>query len=483
MQKRLEEAILQLPEVKRVFARTGTAEVTTDVMPPDMSDTYIIVKPKSQWPNPDKSRGALISDLRETVEAVPGNNYEISQPIQLRFNELLAGVRADLAVMVYGDSFEQLVRLARQIEPLVSSVPGAIDVRMEQVTGLELLSIKPDRHALYRYGLDVADVQKVVRTAFGGTEAGEVFKGDRRFPIVVRLPEALRRDPGAIGRLLIPLPSREQMRPGLIQAAQAEGHSVDVIHYVPLSEVATIRQVIGPSQISRENISRRVYVSANVEGRDLASVVNDIQTRVRNEIDLPPGYWIDYGGSFEQLVSATQRLQIVVPAALLIIFVLLMTAFGSARDALLVFTGVPMALTGGIAMLYLRGMPLSISASVGFIALSGVAVLNGLVMLSFIRRRREDGLGLNEAIVDGALTRLRPVLMTALVASLGFVPMALNTGTGAEVQRPLATVVIGGIISSTILTLLVLPALYRLAHRDRPLEAEEKLSFGAVQDR
>jgi heavy metal efflux system protein len=483
MQKRLERTIMQLPEVERVFARTGTAEVATDAMPPNVSDTYVIVKPHSQWPNPDKPRNTLINDLREAVENVPGNNYEFSQPIQLRTNELIAGVRADLAVEVYGDDFEQLVALAQQIESLVRDVPGATDVRMEQVTGLPLLSVEPDRQALYRYGLNVADVQETVRTALGGVEAGQVFEGDRRFPLVVRLPEDLRTDPAALERLLIPLPTGGDETGEFIQAAQAYGHSVDRMEYVPLSEVATIRQITGPNQISRENISRRVYVSANVEGRDLASVVNDIQARVRNQIDVPPGYWIDYGGSFENLLSATQRLQIVVPAALLIIFVLLMTAFGSARDAALVFTGVPMALTGGVAALYLRDIPLSISAGVGFIALSGVAVLNGLVMLSFIRERRKDGLALEPAIIDGALTRLRPVLMTALVASLGFVPMALNTGTGAEVQRPLATVVIGGIISSTSLTLLVLPALYRLAYRDKPLEAEDKLTFAEENKR
>jgi cobalt-zinc-cadmium resistance protein CzcA len=483
MQGQLEKTIKTFPEVERVFSKIGTPEVAIDPMPPSVADTFIIMKPRDQWPHPAKPRETLVTELREAVEAVPGNNYEFTQPIQMRFNELIAGVRADVAVEVYGDDFDQLVTLGEQIEAVVNEVPGAADVRMEQVTGLTLLSIEPDLQSLYRYGFDLADVQQMVRTALGGREAGQIFEGDRRFPLVVRLAEHLRTDPAAIARLPVPLPTHDQTSGQLVKAAQMHGHSVDRVDYVPLREVAQVREVLGPSQISRENGKRRVFVSANVVGRDLASVVNDIQTRIRNEIDVPPGYWIDYGGTFEQLVSATQRLQIVIPAALLIIFVLLMTAFGSACEALLVFTGVPMALTGGIAALYVRGMPLSISAGVGFIALSGVAALNGLVMLSFIRKRRQDGLGVNEAIVDGALTRLRPVLMTALVASLGFVPMALNSGTGAEVQRPLATVVIGGIISSTILTLLVLPALYRLAHRDKPLEAEDKLSFGAVQDR
>ena len=476
MQMRLEAVIDEVPEVERVFSKIGTPDVATDPMPPSVADTFIIVKPRSEWPNPGKPREALIEDLRKVVEDVPGNKYEFTQPIQMRFNELIAGVRADLAVEIYGDDFDRLVALAKQVEAVVREVAGAVDVRMEQVTGLPMLSVEPDREVLYRYGLNVADVQQVVRTAMGGREAGRIFEGDRRFPLVVRLPEALRTDPGAIEHLPVSLPESAGGTDGLIRTTGAAGQHVE---FIPLGEVATVRMIIGPSQISRENGKRRVYVSANVAGRDLASVVDDIQARIGDQIKLPPGYWIDYGGSFEQLISASQRLQIVVPAALLVIFVLLMTAFGSARDAALVFTGVPMALTGGVAALWLRDLPLSISAVVGFIALSGVAVLNGLVMLSFIRERRKDGVGLEAAIVDGALTRLRPVLMTALVASLGFVPMALNVGTGAEVQRPLATVVIGGIISSTLLTLLVLPALYRLAHRDRPLRAEDELTFDA----
>ncbi len=474
MQIRLEAVIADIPEVERVFSKIGTPDIATDPMAPSVADTFIIIRPRSEWPNPDQPREAMIADLREVVEQVPGNKYEFTQPIEMRFNELIAGVRADLAVEVYGDDFDQLVDLGEQVATLVREVPGAVDVRMEQVTGLPMLSVEPDLQALYRYGLNVADVQQVVRTAMGGRQAGRIFEGDRRFPLVVRLPEALRTDPGAIERLPIPLPETAGETGGLIRTASTANNHIES---VPLGEVADVNTIIGPNQISRENGKRRIYVSANVAGSDLSSLVADIQQQVRTGIELPAGYWIDYGGSFEQLISATQRLQIVVPAALLVIFVLLMTAFGSARDAALVFTGVPMALTGGVAALWLRGIPLSISAGVGFIALSGVAVLNGLVMLSFIRERRQDGLDLETAIMDGALTRLRPVLMTALVASLGFVPMALNVGTGAEVQRPLATVVIGGIISSTLLTLLVLPALYRLAHRDRPLQVADDAAF------
>ena len=335
---------------------------------------------------------------------------------------------------------------------------------MEQVSGLQMLSVIPNRELLHRYGLSVADVQNNLQIAFGGRVASMVFEGDRRFPLVVRLPEDLRQDPNVIRHLPIPLPTRTQRHAYSLESAVSAMDDGE-INYIPLGEVATVQQVSGASQISRENGKRRVYVSANVRGRDLGTFVEELQLSIRRNVELPVGYWIDYGGSFEQLISASQRLKVVVPIALLLIFALLLGAFGSFREAMLVFSGVPLALTGGVLALWLRDIPLSISAGVGFIALSGVAVLNGLVMLSFIGERRREGLALDVAIVDGALTRLRPVLMTALVASLGFVPMAFNTGVGAEVQRPLATVVIGGIISSTSLTLLVLPALYRLTHR------------------
>ncbi len=471
MQTELEETIQAFPEVDRVFSKIGTPEVATDPMPPSVADTFVIMKPRGQWPNPDKSKDKLVAEVRAAVENVPGNNYEFTQPIQMRFNELISGVRAEVAVKIYGDEFAQLIELGETIEGITSQVPGAADVRTEQATGLPLLSIEPNRQALYRYGLDIASLQNTVQIALGGREAGQIFEGDRRFPLVVRLPENMRTDVDTIRRLPIPLPQDGQA--GGMQIA-AFGHA-EAANYIPLSEVARVRNVIGPNQITRENGKRFLVVTANVRGSDIASFVEDLQARIRQQVQLPAGYWLDYGGTFESLISATQRLQIVVPVALAIIFALLISAFGNVRDALIVFTGVPLALTGGIAALWLRGIPLSISAGVGFIALSGVAVLNGLVMLSFIRERGADGLALNEAIIDGALTRLRPVLMTALVASLGFVPMAFNAGTGAEVQRPLATVVIGGIISSTILTLLVLPALYRLAHHGRPLKAEDEL--------
>ncbi|MBA2409945.1 MAG: CusA/CzcA family heavy metal efflux RND transporter [Gammaproteobacteria bacterium] len=464
MQTELERTIDQLPEVERVFSKIGTPEVATDPMPPSVADTFVIMKPRGEWMNPNKSKELLVAELQAAVEQVPGNKYEFLQPIQMRFNELISGVRAEVAVKIYGDDFTRLTELAQAVEAIASDVPGAADVAMEQVTGLPLLNIEPDRAALYRYGLDIADLQNTVQIALGGREAGQIFDGDRRFPLVVRLPERLRTDIDVIKRLPVPLPEDggmgdSELRPAVLDTSMAERAA-----YIPLSEVAQISIVTGPNQISRENGKRRVYVTANVRGRDLASFVGDLQTRVRQQVEFPAGYWVDYGGTFESLISATQRLQIVVPVALAIIFALLISAFGNFRDALIVFTGVPLALTGGIAALWLRGIPLSISAGVGFIALSGVAVLNGLVMLSFIRERQADGLALNEAIVDGALTRLRPVLMTALVAALGFVPMAFNIGTGSEVQRPLATVVIGGIMSSTLLTLLVLPALYRIFH-------------------
>jgi cobalt-zinc-cadmium resistance protein CzcA len=449
MQTALEAKIKTLPEVDRVVAKIGTAEVATDPMPPSVADTFIMLKDRKDWPDPRKPRGQLVSELQAVVAKVPGNNYEFTQPIQMRFNELLSGVRADVAVKVFGDDLDQLREIGERIGTVVEGVDGAQDVGVEQVTGLPVLQITPDRAALARLGLNVDDVQSVVATAIGGTVTGQVFEGDRRFDVVVRLPEAVRGKVDDIGRLRIPLPGSIDQPRG----------------FVPLQDVAKIEMVIGPNQISREDGKRRVVVSANVRGRDLGSFISEVQQKVGAEVELPTGYWITYGGTFEQLISAAKRLQLVVPAALLLIFGLLYALFRSVKDAAIVFSGVPLALTGGVAALLLRGLPLSISAGVGFIALSGVAVLNGVVMVSFIRSLRQDGAELDPAIREGALTRLRPVLMTALVASLGFVPMAFNVGAGAEVQRPLATVVIGGIISSTLLTLLVLPALYKLAHQ------------------
>ena len=455
MQQQLEATLkAKFPEIDRVFARTGTAEIASDPMPPNISDGYIMLKPLSEWPEPRKSRDELLAAIQETVGKVPGNNYEFSQPIQLRFNELISGVRSDVAVKIFGDDMDVLNKTGEEISSMLQKIPGASEVKVEQTTGLPMLTVNIDRQKAARYGLNVADIQDVVATAIGGREAGTLFEGDRRFDILVRLPESLRNDLESMKRLPIPLP----------RATGGTGGAEGRTNFIQLAEVASFELAPGPNQVSRENGKRRIVVSANVRGRDVGSFVADAEAALA-QVKIPTGYWTSWGGTFENLQSATQRLQIVVPVSLLLVFVLLFAMFGNVKDGLLVFTGIPFALTGGILALWLRDIPLSISAAVGFIALSGVAVLNGLVMISYIRSLREAGTPLDEAIREGALTRLRPVLMTALVASLGFIPMAIATGTGAEVQRPLATVVIGGILSSTMLTLLVLPILYRLAHR------------------
>ncbi|MCV4342067.1 CusA/CzcA family heavy metal efflux RND transporter [Pseudomonas capsici] len=453
MQQRLEKAIIErMPEVERVFARTGTAEIAADPMPPNISDSYVMLKPADQWPDPKKSRETLIAELQAAAASVPGSNYELSQPIQLRFNELISGVRSDVAVKVFGDDMDVLNQTANRIAATLQKVSGASEVKVEQTTGLPVLTINIDRDKAARYGLNKGDVQDAIAIAVGGRQAGTLYDGDRRFDMVVRLSEKLRTDVNGLSNLLIPVP-----------ASPVSGNSQ--IGFIPLSQVASLDLILGPNQISRENGKRLVIVSANVRGRDLGSFVEEAGKSIDEQVTIPPGYWTSWGGQFEQLQSAAQRLEIVVPVALLMVLALLFMMFNNLRDGLLVFTGIPFALTGGILALWLRDIPLSISAGVGFIALSGVAVLNGLVMIAFIRNLREEGFSLAKAIHEGALTRLRPVLMTALVASLGFIPMALATGTGAEVQRPLATVVIGGILSSTILTLLVLPALYQWAYR------------------
>lgn len=450
MQSELERTIKSFPEVNTIFAKLGTAEIATDPMPPNVADNFVMLKPQSDWPNPSRNKSDLLLAMQEALSRVPGNNYEFTQPIQMRFNELLSGVRSDVAVKVFGESMDIMNATAEQISQVLEQVPGATDVKVEQTTGLPMLTLNIDRAKIARLGLNVSDVQNALAIAVGGRQAGQLFDGDRRFDIIVRLPEMLRRDLDAIKQIPIRLP----------RAAAS-----DETGYIRLGDVANLVLAPGPNQISRENGKRRVVVTANVRGRDIGSFVADAQRRLEREVQVPPGNWLTWGGSFEQLQSAARRLEIVVPVALLLIFMLLFTMFNNIRDGLVVFTGVPFALTGGILALWLRDIPLSISAGVGFIALSGVAVLNGLVMISFIRSLREQGRPLDEAIHDGAMTRLRPVLMTALVASLGFIPMAIATGTGAEVQRPLATVVIGGILSSTALTLLVLPLLYGLAHR------------------
>ncbi|AKA84335.1 CusA/CzcA family heavy metal efflux RND transporter [Pseudomonas synxantha] len=453
MQQQLEKTLLaEVPEIERVFARTGTAEIASDPMPPNISDSYVMLKPKAQWPDPNKSREAIIADIQRASAIVPGSAYELSQPIQLRFNELISGVRSDVAVKVFGDDMAVLNSTAGEIAETLQKLNGASEVKVEQTSGLPVLTINIDRDKAARFGLNVGDVQDTIAVAVGGRQAGTLYEGDRRFDMVVRLSDALRTDIEGLSRLLIPVPTL---------ASNTSGQ----LGFIALSQVASLDLVLGPNQISRENGKRLVIVSANVRGRDIGSFVEEAEAALIAQVKVPAGYWTTWGGQFEQLKEASDRLRIVVPVALLLVFGLLFMMFNNLKDGLLVFTGIPFALTGGIMALWLRDIPLSISAGVGFIALSGVAVLNGLVMIAFIRNLREEGRSLAVAIHEGALTRLRPVLMTALVASLGFIPMALATGTGAEVQRPLATVVIGGIISSTLLTLLVLPALYQWAHR------------------
>lgn len=448
MQALLESEIRRFDEVEKVFAKIGTPEIATDPMPPNVADTFIMLKPRGQWPNPDKDKAVLIEEIRTVIEKIPGNKYEITQPIEMRFNELIAGVRSDVAIRIYGDDLDTLAELGEQTKALLAQIEGGRDLQVEQMRGLPMISVEPQRDHLALLGLSVADIQDTLRIATSGQQTGLIYEGDRRFKLLVRMDEAYRSDAEALAQIPVTLPV---------------GANPD-LSYVPLGEVADIKELQGPNQINRESGKRNVVVTANVEGRDLGSFIDETQQLMVSELTLPAGYWLDYGGTFEQLQSASQRLSILVPLTLLLILVLLYTVFNSLRDTLVVFTGVPLALTGGVMALMLRDMSLSISAVVGFIALSGVAVLNGVVMLSFIRDLRDKGESLLVAIKEGASQRLRPVLMTALVASLGFVPMAINTGIGAEVQRPLATVVIGGIISSTLLTLLVLPALYRLAY-------------------
>lgn len=448
MQKELEQAILKQPEVANVFSKIGTADVASDPMPPNVADTFLMLKPQKQWPNPALTKEELVQQIRTRVNDVPGNNYEFTQPIEMRFNELIAGVRADVALRIYGDDLSVLKEFGEKATGLMRNIAGATDVRLEQMEGLPTLSVTPMRDHMALLGLSVNDIQQTLAAAVGGVQTGLIFEGDKRFSLLVRLDRRWSSDVSALARLPVALPK----------------DSNPELAFVPLGEVATISIEKGPNQINRESGKRNVVVTANVEGRDLASFVSDAQASMNESLNLPSGYWLEYGGTFEQLQSASKRLSLVVPVTLLLIFGLLYSAFGSLRDSLIIFSGVPLALTGGVLALLLRDMPLSISAGVGFIALSGVAVLNGVVMLSFIKQLRDDGLNLIDAINDGALQRLRPVLMTALVASLGFIPMALNSGTGSEVQKPLATVVVGGIISSTLLTLLILPALYKLVH-------------------
>lgn len=452
MHFQVEKAITREPEVQFAFSRTGTSEIASDPMPPNITDTFVILKPRDQWPDPRLAKAELVERLEKRLSALPGNAYEITQPIQMRFNELIAGVRGDVAVKIFGDDFTQMNATAEAIAGVLRQTKGATDVRVEQTEGLPMLDIRPNRIAMSRVGITAGDVQDTVAAAIGGREAGMIFEGDRRFPVVIRLPESARSDLTSIAQLPVPTP---------------EGG------FVPLSTVAQVAVVDGLNQISRENGKRRVVVQANVRGRDVASVVDDAQQAIGAQVKMPPGTYLEWGGQFENLASARDRLFIVVPICFAVIMLLLYGALGSIRDALIVFTGVPLALVGGVVALGLRDMPFSISAAVGFIALSGIAVLNGLVMVSSIQDLLRQGLGRAAAAREGALIRLRPVAMTALVASLGFVPMALGHGAGAEVQKPLATVVIGGLISATLLTLFVLPTLYAHYGRGIPKHGDE----------
>jgi cobalt-zinc-cadmium resistance protein CzcA len=463
MQHQLETTIKAVPEVKHVFAKIGTAEIATDPMPPSVADGYVILKPRSEWPNPRKSKNELVAQIEALTEKVPGNNYEFTQPIQMRFNELIAGVRSDVAIKVFGDDPTVLFEQAERVKSILEQIDGASDVKVEQVTGLPMISVKPNRAAMARWGLHAGDVQQVVRTAYAGKEVSRYFEGDRNFPVVIRLHDTDRRNIGALGELPIALPEEVMMHKPALQAERASLRleSPDK-PYVTLKEVAEISIAEGPNQVSRENGKRRVVVTANVRNRDLGSFVSEAQQLIQEQLKLPAHYWLGWGGQYEHLISARQRLMIVVPVVLISVFGLVLFTFRSLPYALLVYTGIPFALSGGIVALWLRGIPFSISAAVGFIALSGVSVLNGLVLVSFTRTVLEKGGDAVSAVIAGAEARLRPVLMTALVASLGFVPMAISQGTGSEVQRPLATVVIGGIVSSTLLTLVVLPILLLL---------------------
>jgi cobalt-zinc-cadmium resistance protein CzcA len=453
-------------EIEHIFARTGTAEVATDPMGPNVSDTYLMLTPRSAWKKA-KSQEELAEAIEKVIKELPGQSYEFSQPIELRFNELISGVRSDVAVKVFGDDMDVMRKQATRIGAILGKTPGAADVKVEQVTGLPVLTIAIDRRAIARYGLNVADVQAVVEAAVGGLRAGEVFEGDKRFDLVVRLPDAIRRNVEALENLPVPLPPKaDDASRASAPTAKGVDPGAGRPGFVPLGTVAKITLEEGPNQVSRENGKRRIVVQCNVRGRDLGGFVAEAQRRIDAEVKLPSGYWSEWGGQFENLIAARKRLALVVPLALGLIFGLLFLSFGTLKNAALIFTGVPLALTGGVLALWIRGLPVSISAAVGFIALSGVAVLNGLVMVTFIENLRHEGAAIDDAVHRGSIARLRPVLMTALVAALGFVPMALATGTGSEVQRPLATVVIGGVLSSTALTLLVLPVLYRLFHRE-----------------
>lgn len=426
-------------EISTVVSKTGRAEIATDPMGPEMSDVFVELKPREQWRRAH-TKAELERAVAEECRRIPGLNFTFSQPIELRVNELVAGVRSDLAIRLYGDDLDTLRRKADEVLVAVQQIPGASDFKVQQISGLPSLEIIVDQSKIARYGINSSEVMEMIE-AVSGLEASTILEGQRRFELVIKLPESAVHDAQAISNLIVTGPHGER---------------------VPLGTIATVREVEGPAEISHLNSSRLIVVEGNVRGRDMGSFVSDVRKLFGSRIILPPGYRPEFGGQFENLERARTRLLIVVPLALFLILLLLFTTFNSLRHALLVFTGVPLAAVGGVLSLLSRGMPFSISAGVGFIALFGVAVLNGLVMVSYINTRKAEGATVRQAILEGAITRLRPVLMTALVASLGFIPMAISTGSGAEVQRPLATVVIGGLVSSTALTLLVLPVLYEM---------------------
>ena len=468
MQFHLEEALKGVPEVERVFAKIGTAEIATDPMPPSVADGYVILKPRSQWRDPTKPKADVVADIERAALPVPGNNFEFTQPIQMRFNELIAGVRSDVAVKIFGDDTAVLLSNAEKVASLLKTIPGASDVKVEPVTGLPFIEIRPLREKIARLGLNASTIQEVVRTAYAGQEVSRFYEGSRSFPVVVRLPVEARSRVDSILELPISLSPEVAHHHGPIEVGRTKlAREPDGKSYVQLSEVADISLTQGPNQITHENGKRRVVVTANVRGRDLGSFVEEAQRTVLDSLEIPAGYWVRWGGQYENLLAAKSRLVFVVPLVLAGVFGLIVMTFRSALYSLLVFSGVPFALSGGALALWARGIPFSISAAVGFIALSGVSVLNGLVLVSFTRQLMADGASAVVAVVDGAVGRLRPVLMTALVASLGFLPMAISQGTGSEVQRPLATVVIGGIISATTLTLLVLPVLISVFAKDK----------------
>lgn len=468
MQFHLEEALKGVPEVERVFAKIGTAEIATDPMPPSVADGYVILKPRSQWRDPTKPKADVVADIERAALPVPGNNFEFTQPIQMRFNELIAGVRSDVAVKIFGDDTAVLLSNAEKVASVLKTIPGASDVKVEPVTGLPFIEIRPLREKIARLGLNASTIQEVVRTAYAGQEVSRFYEGSRSFPVVVRLPVEARSRVDSILELPISLSPEVAHHHGPIEVGRTKlAREPDGKSYVQLSEVADISLTQGPNQITHENGKRRVVVTANVRGRDLGSFVEEAQRTVLDSLEIPAGYWVRWGGQYENLLAAKSRLVFVVPLVLAGVFGLIVMTFRSALYSLLVFSGVPFALSGGALALWARGIPFSISAAVGFIALSGVSVLNGLVLVSFTRQLMADGASAVVAVVDGAVGRLRPVLMTALVASLGFLPMAISQGTGSEVQRPLATVVIGGIISATTLTLLVLPVLISVFAKDK----------------